>query len=107
MLMSHAASTAGAGQSSIPQPTTGRATGGRSAGVITAVGIAKRTSPSATRPMRGTQRSRFPFRAGTYIDPDAGRVTFREYAEEWRKNRVHDLATATRIEIAFRNHAYA
>ena len=46
-------------------------------------------------------------RAGNYVDPDAGRITFREYAEEWRKNRVHDLATATRIEIAFRNHAYA
>jgi hypothetical protein len=34
-------------------------------------------------------------RAGSYVDPDAGRITFREYAEEWRKNRVHDLATAT------------
>jgi hypothetical protein len=45
--------------------------------------------------------------AGTYVDPSAGLVTFREYAEEWRKSRVHDLATATRIESAFRNHAYA
>ena len=44
---------------------------------------------------------------GTYVDPSAGLVTFREYAEEWRKNRVHDLATATRIEAAFRNHAYS
>jgi integrase len=44
---------------------------------------------------------------GTYVDPSAGLVTFREYAEEWRANRVHDLATAIRIEIAFRNHAYA
>jgi integrase len=44
---------------------------------------------------------------GTYVDPAAGLVTFREYAEEWRKNRVHDLATATRIEAAFRNHAYS
>ena len=23
-------------------------------------------------------------RAGNYVDPDAGRITFREYAEEWR-----------------------
>lgn len=44
---------------------------------------------------------------GTYVDPSAGLVTFREYAEEWRRNRVHDLATATRIEAAFRNHVYA
>jgi integrase len=44
---------------------------------------------------------------GTYVDPSAGLVTFREYAEDWRKSRVHDLATATRIESAFRNHAYA
>lgn len=44
---------------------------------------------------------------GTYVDPSAGLVTFREYAEEWRRNRVHDLATATRIEAAFRNHAYS
>lgn len=44
---------------------------------------------------------------GTYVDPSAGLVTFREYAEDWRKNRVHDLATAIRIEAAFRNHAYA
>src|SRR6266849_6683971 len=40
--------------------------------------------------------------AGTYVDKAAGAVTFREYAEEWRGNRVHDLATADRIERAFR-----
>ena len=44
---------------------------------------------------------------GTYIDPAAGSVTLRDYAEEWRKSRVHDLATAIRIESAFRNHIYA
>jgi integrase len=44
---------------------------------------------------------------GTYIDPSAGLVSFREYAEEWRRNRVHDLATAIRIEAAFRNQVYA
>src|SRR5947209_13611798 len=43
---------------------------------------------------------------GTYVDPSAGLIGFREYAEEWRRNRVHDLATATRIEGAFRNHVY-
>ena len=44
---------------------------------------------------------------GTYVDPSAGLVSFREYAEEWRRNRVHDLATVIRIEAAFRNHVYA
>jgi hypothetical protein len=27
-------------------------------------------------------------------------------AEDWPRNRVHDLATADRIERAFRNHVY-
>jgi integrase len=45
--------------------------------------------------------------AGTYVDPAAGAVTLRDYSEEWRKGRVHDLATAIRIEAAFRNHVYA
>ncbi len=44
---------------------------------------------------------------GDYVDPSAGLVILREFAEDWRKNRVHDLATADRIERAFRNHLYA
>lgn len=45
---------------------------------------------------------------GTYIDPSAGLVKFREYAEEWRKRQTtHDLATAERIEASLRNHVYA
>ena len=45
---------------------------------------------------------------GTYTDPSAGLVTFREYAEEWRKRQTtHDLATAERIEASLRNHVYA
>jgi hypothetical protein len=43
---------------------------------------------------------------GTYIDPNAGKVTFREYAEQWRTTRTHDLATAERIEREFRLHVY-
>src|SRR5690349_14350612 len=27
--------------------------------------------------------------AGTYVDPKQGRVTFREYAEQWRANQLH------------------
>lgn len=44
---------------------------------------------------------------GTYVDPSAGQVTFRAYAEDWRRTRMHDLSTAERIESALRNHAYA
>lgn len=47
-------------------------------------------------------------REGTYVDPSAGLVTFREYAEEWRQRQTtHDLATAERIEASLRNHVYA
>jgi integrase len=44
--------------------------------------------------------------AGTFVDPAAGQVTFREYAEEWRKGRTHDIVTAQHIEAAFRLRVY-
>jgi integrase len=44
---------------------------------------------------------------GSYVDPSAGQVTFRAYAEQWRLGRTHDLSTAERIEVALRVHAYA
>jgi integrase len=44
---------------------------------------------------------------GTYVDPSAGQVTFRVYAEQWRRARMHDLSTAERIESALRCHAYS
>jgi integrase len=44
--------------------------------------------------------------AGTYVDPTAGDVTFRAYAEEWRRTRMHDIATAELIESNLRLHAY-
>ena len=44
---------------------------------------------------------------GTYIDPAAGKLTFKVYAEEWRAARTHDLATAERIETALRRHVYS
>ena len=45
--------------------------------------------------------------AGTYVDPAAGEVTFRAYAEQWRTTRTHDLATAERIRSQFANHVYS
>ena len=45
-------------------------------------------------------------RAGTFVDDRAGKITFQQYAEQWRKARVHDPATAERIRSAFENHVY-
>lgn len=46
-------------------------------------------------------------KAGTYVDDRAGRVTFREYAEEWRRTRrKQGYATAERVERSLRNHVY-
>lgn len=45
-------------------------------------------------------------RAGTFVDERAGTITFKSYAETWRRNRVHDPATRERIRSAFENHCY-
>jgi integrase len=44
---------------------------------------------------------------GSYVDPAAGQVTFRSFAEDWRKHRDHDATTAARVEANLRNHAYS
>ena len=44
--------------------------------------------------------------AGAYIDPGAGRVTFRQYAEQWRQAQVHRETTALSVETYLRRHAY-
>jgi integrase len=49
---------------------------------------------------------RLSVKSGTFIDERAGTVTLRAFAEEWRKNRVHDPRTATRIKSSFENHVY-
>lgn len=43
---------------------------------------------------------------GQYVDPNAGRITFREYAEQWRHAQVHRPSSATHIEGMLRRHAY-
>lgn len=45
-------------------------------------------------------------RRGTYIDPRAGDVTFRVWAEEWRTRQQHRPSTATLVEGHLRNHVY-
>lgn len=43
---------------------------------------------------------------GQYVDPRAGRVTFRQYAEQWRQSQVHRSQTTIKYEGALRVHAY-
>ena len=45
-------------------------------------------------------------RAGTYIDPTAGRETFRDYAEKWRQVQPHREGTAINVEQDLRLHLY-
>src|SRR5919199_1680131 len=43
---------------------------------------------------------------GQYVDPAAGRVTFRDYAERWRATQVHRPTTAAHVETMLRRHVY-
>lgn len=43
---------------------------------------------------------------GQYVDPRAGRVTFCEYAEQWRAAQVHRPSSAAHVETMLRRHAY-
>src|SRR5680860_428856 len=43
---------------------------------------------------------------GQYVDPKAGRITFRDYAEHWRTTQVHRPSTALHVETMLRRHAY-
>lgn len=43
---------------------------------------------------------------GQYVDPRAGRITFRAYAETWRLAQVHRGKTAIQYESKLRLHAY-
>jgi integrase len=43
---------------------------------------------------------------GTYIDPDAGLMLFRDYAETWLRTRRMDESSREGVEIRVRNHLY-
>ena len=43
---------------------------------------------------------------GAYVDPKAGRQTFKEYAETWRAAQVHRPTTAAHVETMLRRHVY-
>jgi len=44
--------------------------------------------------------------SGSYVDPSAGRITFKSYAEAWRASQVHRPSTSTQIETNLRRHVY-
>lgn len=43
---------------------------------------------------------------GVYVDPSAGQVTFKAYAEQWRTVQAHRPSTATQVESHLRKHVY-
>ncbi|GGR72719.1 hypothetical protein GCM10010252_08970 [Streptomyces aureoverticillatus] len=43
---------------------------------------------------------------GLYVDPAAGKESFRAVAERWRTSAVHRSTTASRVERGLRNHVY-
>lgn len=43
---------------------------------------------------------------GNYVDPAAGRVPFRQYAEEWRLAQPHRHGTGVAVEQHLRLHVY-
>lgn len=43
---------------------------------------------------------------GQYVDPRAGKVTFKEYAETWRAAQVHRPSTQVHTETMMRRHVY-
>ncbi|MDP9021424.1 MAG: N-terminal phage integrase SAM-like domain-containing protein [Actinomycetota bacterium] len=43
---------------------------------------------------------------GRYVDPSAGRITFREYAERWRASQPHRPSTEALYERLLRLHVY-
>jgi integrase len=57
----------------------------------------------AERFLTSVEHSKF---SGAYVDPAAGKTTFKEYAEAWRLVQVHRPGTTVSIEHQLRNHVY-
>src|SRR4051812_17261687 len=43
---------------------------------------------------------------GQYVDPKAGTITFRDYAERWREMQVQRPSSRAHVETMLRRHAY-
>lgn len=57
----------------------------------------------AERWITSTEHSKL---TGAYVDPAAGKVTLRDYAERWRAAQVHRPSTAVQVEGNLRTHVY-
>lgn len=57
----------------------------------------------ADRWLAGVEHSKL---VGNYVDPTAGKITFKAFAEEWRKIQVHRAGTAQSVEQQLRLHVY-
>lgn len=44
--------------------------------------------------------------SGTYIEVNAGDITFKDVAEKWRRAQIHRPSTVESVEIMLRRHAY-
>jgi integrase len=60
-----------------------------------------RLKVDADRHLTSVQHSKL---TGGYVDPSAGRVTFRAYAEEWQRIQVHRPSTSAQVETNLRRH---
>jgi integrase len=43
---------------------------------------------------------------GTYLDPDAGRITFRKFADEWLRSQTFEATTREQVTLRLRLHVY-
>ena len=57
----------------------------------------------AEKHLTGTDHTKL---RGAYVDPGAGRITFRTYGEQWRAVQVHRPSTAVQLETNLRRHVY-
>ena len=56
---------------------------------------------------RFARRIEYDINVGGYVDPHAGKVSVRTYAEEWRKAQLqHSESTARDVELSLRVHLY-
>jgi hypothetical protein len=57
----------------------------------------------AERHLAGVEHAKL---TGGYVDPRAGKVTFRAYAEDWRTRQIHGHGTQVSVEQHLRLHVY-
>src|SRR5258708_39516365 len=56
---------------------------------------------------RFARRMEYDINVGGYVDPHAGKVSVRTYAEEWRKAQLqHSESTVRDVELSLRVHLY-